>query len=55
LATRNRMARAGSCLEARARIELAIELLQSSALPLGYRAFQTESRTLHEKKRCRKT
>jgi hypothetical protein len=29
---------AGSDLEARVRIELTIEVLQTSALPLGYRA-----------------
>jgi hypothetical protein len=30
----------GSILEARVRIELTIEVLQTSALPLGYRAFE---------------
>jgi hypothetical protein len=35
---------AGLMLEARVRIELTIEVLQTSALPLGYRAMLNETR-----------
>jgi hypothetical protein len=41
-------------LEARAGIEPAVELLQSSALPLGYRALNKGKETLREKNDVRK-
>jgi hypothetical protein len=41
-------------LEARAGIEPAVELLQSSALPLGYRALTEEAWNLREKTTVRK-